>query len=119
MKHLLLCIAASFLLASDCNKKKDPSATGDVPACVQQLIDEAAKATPPTTPVRVDEYTYKGEKVYLFTADCCDFYNILYDESCKKICAPSGGFTGGGDGKCPDFDSTAKQVKTIWKKPTK
>ena len=125
MKYLLLLIALPFLSASECGKKKDnptdvsPQETDIIPACVQKLIDDAGKETPPVIPTRVDEYTYKGKKVYLFTAPCCDFYNIAYDDSCKRICAPSGGFTGGGDGLCRDFDSTAKLVRTIWLKAEK
>ncbi len=125
MRLLLLLLAVPFLTASDCSEKKSKKDEGPendsavIPACVQKLIDEASRETPPTTPIRVDEYSYKGKKVYLFTADCCDFYNIAYDDICKRICAPSGGFTGGGDGKCPDFDSTAKLVKEIWRQKGK
>lgn len=122
MKYLFLLAAVSVLMASDCKNKKKSEApvtgkveTAAIPACVQQLIDEAGKTSPPTTPLQVDEYLYKNKKVYLFTADCCDFYNIAYDENCGRLCAPSGGFTGGGDGLCKDFDSTAKLVKNIWK----
>ncbi len=121
MRFLLLLMAVPLLTATDCGnkeKKKEEEVKKDIsaiPACVQKLIDDASRETPPTTPIRVDEYSYKGKKVYLFTADCCDFYNIVYDDSCKRICAPSGGFTGGGDGKCPDFDSTAKLVKEVWR----
>ena len=64
---------------------------------------------------QVDEYLYKDKKVYLAIAQCCDFFNLLYDENCKEICAPTGGFTGKGDGKCPDFEKEAKLIKTIWK----
>ena len=123
MKYLLLMFAIPFLSASDCGSKKEKEAaagnsdTMALPACVQKLIDDAKKEEPPMPPVQVDEYLYKGKKVYLFTAQCCDFYNMVYDDSCKTLCAPSGGFTGKGDGKCPDFDSTAKLVRTIWKNP--
>lgn len=121
MKYLVLLAAAFVFMSSDCkNKGNDKPVTGKtetipVPACVQQLIDEAGKTSPPATPLQVDEYLYKEKKAYLFTADCCDFYNIVYDENCKRLCAPSGGFTGGGDGQCKDFDSTARLVKNIWK----
>ena len=123
MKYLLLLFAIPFLSASECGNKKEKEAvagesdTTALPACVQKLIDDAKKEDPPMPPVQVDEYLYKGKKVYLFTAQCCDFYNMVYDDSCKNLCAPSGGFTGRGDGKCPDFDSTAKLVRTIWKNP--
>jgi hypothetical protein len=123
MKVLLLLIAIPFLSASDCGNKNEKTtvnnltSTDSIPACVQRLIDEAKKEDPPMPPVQVDEYLYNGKKVYLFTAQCCDFYNIVYDDSCRNICAPTGGITGKGDGKCPDFDSTAKLVKNIWKNP--
>lgn len=39
--------------------------------------------------------------VYLFTPLCCDQFNPLYDAEGRFICAPSGGFGGVGDGKCP------------------
>ena len=123
MKYLLLLLVIPFLSASDCGSKKEKKAvdsktdTTVLPACVQKMIDDAKKEEPPMPPVQVDEYSYKGKKVYLFTSQCCDFYNLVYDDSCKNLCAPNGGFTGRGDGKCPDFDSTAKRVRTIWKNP--
>jgi hypothetical protein len=123
MKILLLLIAIPFLSASDCGTKKEKTTTDNlipsdsIPACVQRIIDDSKKEDPPMPPVQVDEYLYKGKKVYLFTAQCCDFYNMVYDDSCRNICAPTGGITGKGDGKCPDFDSTAKLVKNIWKNP--
>lgn len=121
MKSFLLLLLLPVLYAGKCGETKiskesrEPAPNADIPACVQQLLDEAAQSKPPVLPLQVDEYLYKGKKVYLFTADCCDFYNLVYDENCKRVCAPSGGFTGGGDGKCRDFDSTAKLVKTLWK----
>ncbi|WP_457391396.1 DUF6970 domain-containing protein [Roseateles sp. P5_E1] len=39
--------------------------------------------------------------VYLFTPLCCDQFNQLYNAEGRFICAPSGGFGGAGDGKCP------------------
>lgn len=116
MKYLLLFLGIPFLVAGDCGSKKDgkSGSSSEVPSCVQRLIDEASRENPPTTPVRVDEYIYKGKKVYLFTSPCCDFYNLLYDADCRRLCAPSGGIAGRGDGKCPDFDSTAKKIKEIW-----
>jgi len=118
MKYLLWGLALPLLMAGDCqHKKKSGTGNADIPSCVQQLIDEAKNADPPVTPVRVEEYEYRGKKAYLFTAPCCDLYNILYDENCQRICAPSGGFTGGGDRQCTDFDSTAKKIKLIWSAP--
>ena len=83
------------------------------------MIDVQQKEIPPNAPVQIEEYVYKGKTVYLFTAQCCDQYNVLYDDSCKMICAPSGGFIGKGDGKCEDFLKMARLVKLIWKESPK
>jgi hypothetical protein len=40
---------------------------------------------------------------------------VVYDRNCNYVCAPDGGYTGKGDGKCKDFDSLAKEVRLIWK----
>lgn len=124
MKYILLLLAFPALMASDCGNKKDKNDdsanskedTSAVPACVKKLLDDAAKDTPPTLPIQIDEYSYKDKTVYLVTADCCDFYNIVYDVNCEKICAPSGGIAGTGDGQCPDFSKEAKHIRLVWKK---
>jgi len=126
MKYFLIFLLVPFMSVSECGKKKNKTGVIDgkeakdsVPACVRQRIDAGMKENPRTTPLQVDEYDYKGRKVYLFTADCCDFFNTVYDENCKEICAPSGGITGKGDGKCPGFSDEAKHVRIIWKKEEK
>ncbi|MBI1344386.1 MAG: hypothetical protein GC171_15805 [Terrimonas sp.] len=86
-----------------------------VPSCIQQRI-ESIKAQPKwNPPAQVDEYEYQGQKVYLFTSDCCDQYIQALDGSCNYICSPSGGITGGGDGKCTDFYKEAKHIRLIWR----
>ena len=45
---------------------------------------------------------YAGEPFYSIPSPCCDKYNYLYDSRGVILCAPSGGFTGRGDGSCPD-----------------
>ena len=127
MKYFFILFVFPFLSASDCgnHKAKDGStknaeqAKDSVPVCIRKLIDEENKQDPPNTPEQVDEYVYNNKKVYLVIAHCCDQFNMLYDDSCKAICAPSGGFTGRGDAKCKDFDSVAKHVRLIWKDPSK
>lgn len=127
MKYLLLLFTLPFLSATECGKKKGKPAAGDpvaeqpvrtdsVPVCVRKILDSAAKDIPPVLPQQVDEYEYNGDKVYLFTMPCCDFFNPVYDEQCKQLCAPSGGFSGRGDGKCPDFGEKAKKLRLVWKK---
>ena len=112
MKYLLLTLSLPLFLTCQCNKK-----TGEIPSCIQKKIDSIKAVSKWNPPAEVNEYIYQGKHVYLFSADCCDQYNELSDSNCNYICAPSGGITGSGDMKCPDFRSSAKFVKLIWKDP--
>lgn len=109
MKYLLI-LLSPLLLAGDCTKK-----TTEIPSCVQLKINQIKAVPVWSPPAEVNEYTYQGKLVYLFSADCCDMFNEVYDEKCNYICAPTGGITGNGDGKCTDFKSTAKFERLIWK----
>jgi hypothetical protein len=117
---LILILALPVLIIIECgnHKSKTSSRTGEpggsIPACIKQQIEAIRKEPKRNPPAQVDEYIYNGKKVFLFSANCCDQYNMLYDSSCKIICAPSGGITGKGDGKCTDFSATAKYVKLVW-----
>jgi hypothetical protein len=123
MKYLLLLLIGPVMMSETCKKKKDTATTdtnGDpritgIPACIQQRIDSIKKEPKWNPPAEVNEYTYNGKTVYLFSSPCCDFFNPVYGSDCNYICAPTGGFTGKGDGKCEDFNSTAKHVKLVWK----
>ncbi|MFG6485069.1 DUF6970 domain-containing protein [Roseateles sp. BYS78W] len=53
-----------------------------------------------------------GRLVYLSISPCCDMFNKLYDADGRFICAPSGGFTGQGDGRCPHWVS-----RLLWPQP--
>ena len=88
----------------------------NIPTCLAEQLTRIQAHQYDNPPIQIDEYEYNGKKYYLFTADCCDQYNILFDENCKGFCAPSGGITGKGDGKCPDFKDNAKLIRNIWKK---
>lgn len=114
MKYILVLFIFPFLSLSECGKKND-----SLPVCVQKILDNQNKEILPDSPVQIDEYKYNGKTVFLFTAPCCDQYNVLYGGDCGMICAPSGGITGKGDGKCENFSKNAEFVKLIWKKPAK
>lgn len=110
MKYLLIILIVSSLNKCDKTKKA-------IPACVQQKIEEIKAQPKWNPPAEVNEYIYQDKHVFLFTSNCCDQYIMLYDGSCKYICAPSGGITGKGDNKCSDFYTAAKHIKLIWKDP--
>ena len=120
MKYILLMLISAALMGETCkNKNKavvaDPIPVNDIPSCIQQRIDSIKKLSRWNPPAQVNEYRYNSKRVFLFTSDCCDFYDPLYDSACNYIGAPHGGFSGKGDGKCPDFDQAAKHVKLVWK----
>lgn len=109
MKFIFLLLALP-LLHEKCNTQKN-----SIPSCIQQKIEQIQKEPRWNPPAEVNEYSYEGKTVYLFSSPCCDQYNNLYDKECNLICAASGGFTGKGDRKCPEFFEKAKHVKLIWK----
>jgi hypothetical protein len=111
----LLALGVAILLsttAKNCSKKADA-----IPTCVQQKIDKIKSEPMWNPPAEVREYEYRGKKVYLFSSDCCDQFNTVYDDQCNYICAPSGGLTGRGDKKCEDFAANAKEIRLVWKDP--
>jgi hypothetical protein len=58
---------------------------------------------------------YRGEVVYFVPyLPCCDIPSQLYDREGQVICAPDGGFTGAGDGKCPDFFELRSDGQKVW-----
>jgi hypothetical protein len=123
MKYILLMLLVTILMSETC-KNKNPVATNDqpgtteaIPSCIRQRIDSIKKEPRWNPPAQVNEYTYNDRRVFLFSSNCCDFFDPLFDSACNYIGAPYGGITGRGDGRCPDFDKTAKHVKLVWKDP--
>ncbi len=71
--------------------------------------------SPASPPKQVYSYHYQGRTVYYFTEECCDMASSLYDRDCNILCAPDGGISGQGDSQCPDFFSTRKDEKLVWR----
>jgi hypothetical protein len=111
MRFIIISVISLVLSGSQCTKNK----IADIPTCVQKKINDIKAQPKWNPPATVTEYLYNGKTVFLFTSDCCDQYNVLYDNNCNYICAPSGGFTGQGDGKCKYFYTTATLVREVWK----
>ena len=119
MRIILLLLSFTILASETCDKKKKssqaPSGEQSIPACIQAKIDSIKKLPRFNPPAEVNEYTYKDKRVFLFSSNCCDNFNLLFDENCKYVCAPTGGITGKGDLSCTDFIEKAKLVKLVWK----
>jgi hypothetical protein len=122
-------IVPCFLILGCSHTKKNPTNTGkgpgepkgaviieNIPNCLRDVLSKIESKQYPDPPLQIDEYLYKGKKVYVHTADCCDQYNVAYDENCKGFCSPSGGIDGKGDRKCSDFKDSARLLRNIWKR---
>jgi hypothetical protein len=107
-KSLILTICLPLFFFS-CESGETPSETTDVPTCLSDLT------TQQNPPLEIWSYQYNGQLVYLTKPDCCDQYEQLYSSACSLLCAPGGGFSGKGDGKCPDFYDKATNGKLVWK----
>ena len=94
----------------------NPSSPDDKPFWLDAFIE--AQTANHSAPVEIWQYEWKGETVYYSIAQCCDNFNLLLDAKGKVICLPDGGYSGKGDGKCPNFISERKNGKLIWKKKT-
>ena len=111
MKSILFTFTIFLAIAAKkCGPQKD-----SIPACIQQRINDIKSQPSWNPPAEVYEYSYQGRRVFYFSSDCCDQHNVVVDESCNYVCAPSGGYTGKGDMKCADFNATATKVKLVWK----
>ena len=85
-----------------------------LPVCVKVLI-EKMKSEPITNPPRkIYSFKYMGKKVFYVPAICCDQFSDLYNDSCRLMGHPDGGFTGNGDGKMKDFETAKSQEKLLW-----
>ena len=51
--------------------------------------------------------SYGRNSAYLIPSPCCDKFDYFYDSRGVILCAPSGGFTGRGDGSCSEILGTA------------
>ena len=133
MKSLFLVICILNISCSstkktvqDANKNKDISSVVTdkraidktdpiLPGCIKKMIREFQQEEKQNPPRSIYRYTYKGEPVYYVPPICCDFFSDLYDNECKLIAHPDGGFTGKGDGRVVDFLQTRTDEKLIWK----
>ena len=121
MKLLILSL---MLVAFGCNASKKNSAieiapegskvmVDSLPVCVKVLIEKMKSETVTNPQRKIYSYIYLGKKVFYVPAICCDNFSDLYNDSCRLMGHPDGGFTGRGDGKIKDFE-TATEEKLLW-----
>lgn len=109
-----ICISSClfvFFLTTSCKSSDQHT---EIPTCIQSKIELLKKEPVQNPPAEVWEWVSDTQTYYYFTSPCCDQFNFLYNETCEKICAPDGGFTGKGDQKCPEY--IKDMTKTlVWK----
>lgn len=112
----IFALVLSTLCSSvSCNKSDSQVKVSE---CIEKKINEFRNNEVQNPPASVTKWEVDGKIFYYIPAGCCDQYNLLYDENCNIVCAPDGGFTGLGDGSCPEFKGEI--VKTlIWTDPRK
>lgn len=129
-KLLLLSAALVVMLFASCSKSGEEvsiltpsenrsSETGGVsleslPAFVKEKIAVMKQYRSSNVPVDVWQCSFNGKTVYQFSGIHVDDFYSLYDSEGVFICYPSGGFTGKGDGKFPDFYKQATDWKLLW-----
>lgn len=109
MKTLVLIV---LILFCSCSELTSPDQN---PKWVTKQILEYEKEPVGNPPQSIWKYEYKNQIVYYVPAQCCDQFSSLLDKDGNLLCAPDGGFSGGGDGRCTDFFSERKNEKLIWK----
>ncbi|MEW5800776.1 MAG: cohesin domain-containing protein [bacterium] len=108
-----LCIFQKYLGQPSCLDRSSPE--NEIPLWLTELIDELKNSPVANPPAQIIQYEYLNTTVYYLPPKCCDIPSNLYGINGNIICHPDGGFTGRGDGGCPDFFTESKNGITIWK----
>lgn len=122
MKYLLICVLFAMFSckSTKTTAAEEPAPEGSrviadsLPVCVKTLIEKFKTEAVTNPPRKIYSYMYGGKKVFYVPAICCDFFSDLYNDSCRIMGHPDGGFTGKGDGKIRDFEIGKKDEKLLW-----
>jgi hypothetical protein len=104
----------AILILTFCVTALAQETTSALPKWLQSKISEYESMPPSNPPRSVHQSTYEGKTVYYIPPICCDIQSELYDEAGNRLCAPDGGFTGRGDGRCKLFNVGEAMSFTIW-----
>jgi len=111
LKTIYFAFVFIAVIAAGCSESTQP----ENPGWVDQLIGKFKDEPVGNPPQSIWRYEYKGQIVYYVPPQCCDQFSYLYGADGNRICAPDGGYTGRGDGSCPDFFAQRTNEKLIWK----
>jgi len=105
----ILFLSVIIFVISGCEKldlKKD------APFCIRRMIRKSENKRGFSIK-EVYEWKVDGNTYYYTVSAVADGYHYLYDTSCNRLCAPDGGFSGTGEGECPNFKGDIKRT-LIW-----
>ena len=88
-----------------------------LPPAVTAVLNRLMRAPVTNPPRSLWQTQYKGRTVFLIPAECCDVPAAVLTTQGKVLCEPFGGFSGQGDGRCPDFVATRTAPRLLWKDP--
>jgi hypothetical protein len=112
-KTILFCLIIILPALFSCKKENKSLLT----PCMQRAVDSAMAQPFGALHLQIDAYKYHDTAVYLYTAGCCDRYDLVKNVNCDYLFSPSGGIMGGGDRTHPDFFATAVFLGTVWRDP--
>jgi len=95
--------------------KEEVKTSEEIPDWIKELITSEESGPVANPPASLTLCEYKNQIVYYLPPRCCDIPSVLYSENGNVICAPDGGITGKGDGRCPDFFEARENCEVIWK----
>jgi hypothetical protein len=103
----LLLLVSILLILHSCSKRKKAE------NCSKNLIELLKNEPLRNPPAKLYKWKVDSKTYYYIPPYCCDQFSSLYDINCSLICAPDGGFTGKGDGNCPEFNGKVKST-LLW-----
>ncbi|MCO5975542.1 DUF6970 domain-containing protein [Ideonella oryzae] len=111
---VLLRWGAGLCLAGSLGACAQPASGPALPDWLSQRIAAFEQAPQEAEAVEILALPHAGATAYLFVAPCCDQFNVLYDATGRRLCAPSGGITGRGDGRCA-APAAVSAAQTVWR----
>jgi len=113
-RSISIAIALFILTCTSCTKTEAPNeCPQSLSECALDLIAMAEDPASQSAPQAIWKQETETTTYYYVAMGCCDMFNPLYDIECEYVCAPDGGFTGTGDGTCPDLDEVIEST-LIW-----
>jgi len=109
-RFAVLALLAPTLMAVDCDPATSTPEVLEAFPCESAFDMEA-----PGHPIGVNLYSWNGSEHIVVDKGCCDMFVEVYETAtCDYVCAPEGGLTAYGDGRCPTFYDEATFLETVY-----